>query len=59
MKSVKDHDDNPLHVLAAKNATTMLNDIGKHMSDIWNNNINEKELLKRVDLQNSGDSLHN
>jgi len=46
----KDHDDNPLHVLAAKNATTMLNDIGRHMFDIWDNNINEKELLKRVDL---------
>ena len=46
----KDHDDNPLHELAAKNAIIMLNDIGGVMSNIWKGKATETELLNKIDL---------
>ena len=45
----KDHDDHPLHTLAAKNAIIMLGDIGKLMFNVWNGSAKEEELLNRID----------
>ena len=44
----KDHDDHPLHVIAAQCARSLVTDMGQAMMDAWGRNLSANDLVQRA-----------